>query len=90
MRPDAQRAAAAIGERTGVLRHDVAVVLGSGWAEAAAALGTPTAQIPMAELPGFIAPSADGHRGEVLSVPVGAHRVLVLLGRIHAYEGFGL
>lgn len=90
MRPDAQRAAAAIGERTGVLRHDIAVVLGSGWAEAAAALGTPTAQIPMAELPGFSAPSADGHRGEVLSVPVGAHRVLVLLGRIHAYEGFGL
>ena len=79
-----------IAERTGVARHDVAVVLGSGWAPAADALGSPRAVVPMAELPGFSAPSAAGHRGQVLSVPVGAHQVLVLVGRIHAYEGHGL
>ncbi len=79
-----------IAERTGVTRHDVAVVLGSGWAPAADALGSPRAVVPMAELPGFSAPSAAGHRGQVLSVPVGAHQVLVLVGRIHAYEGHGL
>ncbi|MGV1088858.1 MAG: purine-nucleoside phosphorylase [Mycobacterium sp.] len=88
--PDAQRAAAAIAERTGVAHHDVAVVLGSGWGPAVAALGSPTAEIPMAELPGFLAPGADGHRGQVLSVPVGTHRVLVFVGRIHAYEGHEL
>ena len=44
----------------------------------------------MAELPGFLPPSADGHRGQVLSVAVGDRRVLVLVGRIHAYEGFDL
>jgi purine-nucleoside phosphorylase len=88
--PDAARAATVIADRTGVARHDVAVVLGSGWAPAAEALGTPTAQIPMAELPGFLAPSADGHRGQLLSVPVSGHRVLVLVGRIHAYEGHDL
>jgi purine-nucleoside phosphorylase len=83
----ARDAAAAIRDRTGVESHDVAVVLGSGWAPAAAQLGAPTAVVPMAELPGFTPPTAEGHRGQVLSVAVGDHRVLVLVGRIHAYEG---
>ena len=90
MSPDAARAAEVIAERTGADRHDVAVVLGSGWAPAAAALGVPSAEIPMADLPGFSPPSADGHRGQVLSIPLGSHRVLVFVGRIHAYEGHDL
>ncbi len=88
--PEAAAAAAAIAERTGVAEHDVAIVLGSGWAPAANALGAPTAVVPMAELPGFTPPTAAGHGGRVLSVPVGGHRVLVLVGRIHAYEGHDL
>ena len=87
---EARLAATALSERTGVGVHDVAVVLGSGWAPAAAELGEPSAVIPMAELPGFTPPSAAGHGGQVLSLQVGAHRVLVLLGRIHAYEGHDL
>ncbi len=92
MTPDeeAQRAARALADRTGIERHDVAVVLGSGWAPAAEQLGDATAVVPMAELPGFTPPSAQGHGGQVLSLRVGAHRVLVLLGRIHAYEGHDL
>jgi purine-nucleoside phosphorylase len=88
--PDAEHAASVIAERTGVPHHDVAVILGSGWAPAAEALGTPAADIPMSGLPGFIPPSALGHRGRVLSVPIGSHNVLVFLGRIHAYEGHEL
>jgi purine-nucleoside phosphorylase len=90
--PDALAAesARAIRERTGVDTHDVAVVLGSGWAPAVAQLGDPVAVVPMAELPGFTAPTADGHGGQVLSLHVGDHRVLVFLGRIHAYEGHEL
>ena len=90
MSPDAEHAAAVIAERTSVPRHDVAVILGSGWAPAADALGTPAAEIPMSGLPGFIPPAALGHRGRVLSIPIGSHNVLVLLGRIHAYEGHDL
>ena len=86
----AQQAAAAIRERTGVEAHDVAVILGSGWAPAAAELGEPSAVVPMAELPGFTPPSAAGHGGQVLALTVGGKRVLVLLGRIHAYEGHDL
>lgn len=86
----AGRAAAEIARRTGVSTHDAAVVLGSGWAAAADALGTPTAEVPTDELPGFIPPTAEGHGGKAISVRVGDSRVLVLLGRIHAYEGHDL
>lgn len=90
MNPDAGRAAAVIAERTGVDRHTLAVVLGSGWGPAAAALGTPAAEIDAGEIPGFVVPGAEGHRGRVLSVPVGGHRALVMVGRIHPYEGYDL
>lgn len=86
----ASRAAQAIAAATGADRHDVAVVLGSGWAPAAAALGDPVAELSMAELPGFGTPSAQGHAGTVQSIEIGATRVLVLLGRVHPYEGHPL
>lgn len=79
-----------LARRTGVETHDVAIVLGSGWAPAVAALGAATATVPMADLPGFSAPTAAGHTGELVSIPIGTHRVLVLVGRIHAYEGHAL
>jgi purine-nucleoside phosphorylase len=79
-----------ITERTGVERHDVAVVLGSGWRPAADLIGTPLAEIPMAQLPGFEAPTAVGHGGTARSVRVGDRRALVLLGRTHHYEGHGV
>ena len=90
--PDAVAADAAnaIRDRTGVDEHDVAVILGSGWAPAVAQLSDPVAVVPMAELPGFTPPSADGHGGQVLSLHVGGHRALVFVGRIHAYEGHEL
>ena len=86
----ARRAADVIAERTGVDAHDVAVVLGSGWSPAAAALGPPTVALPQAELPGFAPPTAVGHTGELLSTRVGERRVLVMVGRVHAYEGHDL
>ncbi|BBG04492.1 MULTISPECIES: purine-nucleoside phosphorylase [Pseudonocardia] len=86
----AQEAAAELARRTGTERHDVAVVLGSGWRPAADVLGTAKAELPMAELPGFVAPSAVGHGGTVRSLMIGGRRVLVLLGRTHLYEGHGV
>jgi purine-nucleoside phosphorylase len=86
----AETAAQFIADRIGIADHDVAIVLGSGWAPAVAALGEPTAKLPMADIPGFTPPSADGHTGRVLSVTIGGHRVLVLAGRVHAYEGHDL
>lgn len=83
-------AAAAIAEATGVAKHDVAVVLGSGWRPAADVIGEPAVELTMADLPGFRIPVVAGHGGTVRSVPVGNRRVLVLLGRTHLYEGHGV
>jgi purine-nucleoside phosphorylase len=70
--------------------HDVAVVMGSGWAPAADAFGATEASIAIGELPGFAAPTAVGHGGEVRSVRVGDRKVLLFLGRTHLYEGRGV
>ena len=70
--------------------HDVAVVMGSGWAPAADAFGTAEASVAIGDLPGFAAPTAVGHGGEVRSVRVGDHGVLLFLGRTHFYEGRGV
>ncbi|MFT4127498.1 MAG: purine-nucleoside phosphorylase [Gordonia sp. (in: high G+C Gram-positive bacteria)] len=86
----AAAAAAAIAATTDSAVHEVAVVLGSGWAAAADAFGAPVASLPMSEVPGFTAPSASGHGGMIHSVRVGDRRVLLMLGRIHAYEGHDL
>ena len=84
-------AATAIAVRTEVERHDVLVVLGSGWTPAADRFGTTTAEVPIAELPGFPAVGVAGHAGVLRSVEVpGGRRILALLGRVHAYEGHDL
>jgi purine-nucleoside phosphorylase len=72
---------------TGLDTHDIAVVLGSGWAPAADAIGQPDAVVPMAELGGFPEPTVPGHVPAVRSVRAGSRRVLVFLGRTHLYEG---
>lgn len=88
----ASLAALAAGELTSALGgpHDVAVVMGSGWAPAADAFGDAGASIAIGELPGFAAPTAVGHGGEVRSVRVGDRGVLLFLGRTHYYEGRGV
>ena len=90
--PAALAAAAAteLAERTGVERHDVAIVLGSGWVPAIDALGTATAEFEVTDLPGFLPPAVEGHAGRIRSLEVGGRRVLAFLGRTHYYEGRGI
>ena len=89
-RAKAEEAAVALARATKVLHHDVALVMGSGWAPAADALGEATAEVPMGDLPGFLAPVVQGHGGSIRSVPIGDKRALVFLGRTHLYEGKGV
>ena len=49
----ADEAAVRLAELTGVERHDVAMVLGSGWLPAVDALGPATAEIDATDLPGL-------------------------------------
>ena len=69
---------------------DIAIVMGSGWAPAADAFGPAEASVAIGDLPGFAAPTAHGHGGEVRAVRVGDRRVLLFLGRTHLYEGRGV
>lgn len=86
----AEQAAAVLAERTGVERHDVALVLGSGWLPAVDALGEATAEIDTSDLPGFSASAVAGHSGKIRSVRSGDKNLLVFLSRTHYYEGKGV
>ena len=86
----ARQAADALAERTGTDKHDIALVMGSGWLPAAEALGEPEHELPAADLPGFSAPAVEGHGGTIRSVRLGDRRLLIFLGRTHFYEGRGV
>ena len=92
--PSAHELAAEAADRlrdlTGVARHDVALVLGSGWLPAVDALGEVTAEVSTTQLPGFSAPAVAGHAGRIRSVRCGDRSLLVFLGRTHLYEGLGV
>jgi purine-nucleoside phosphorylase len=83
----AQDSAARLADLTGQPRHDVAVVLGSGWAPAADALGVAVVEVPLDALGGFPPPTVGGHSPAVRSVRAGDIHALVFLGRVHLYEG---
>ncbi len=91
----ATAAAAKLAELTGVERHDIALVLGSGWLPAVGALGEATAEIDTTDVPGFSAAAVAGHSGKIRSIRTtdssGADRnLLVFLSRTHFYEGKGV
>lgn len=86
----AEQAAAQLAEATGVERHDVALVLGSGWLPAAEMLGEPTAEIASTDLPGFSSAAVAGHSGKIRSIRAGDKNLLVFLSRTHYYEGKGV
>ncbi|MGO9406498.1 MAG: purine-nucleoside phosphorylase [Acidimicrobiales bacterium] len=83
----AAEAAAAVTRWAGAPPHDVVIVLGSGWQGVADGLGTAEAERATADLPGFAAPTVAGHHGQLRSLRAGRHRVLLLIGRTHLYEG---
>lgn len=81
------QAANELREMTGIGSYDLAIVLGSGWREGAAALGIPSSEILASSLSGFVAPTVAGHNGQLLTVRVGDKNVLLVAGRVHLYEG---
>ena len=83
----ARRAAEVLRSCSGVDRFDLAVVLGSGWNEAADALGRTLWEGSATDLPDFPPATALGHAGQVRALARGPLRMLVLLGRAHLYEG---
>ncbi|HZW28596.1 MAG TPA: purine-nucleoside phosphorylase [Trueperaceae bacterium] len=80
-----QAAAAAVRERT-TLKPQVGLVLGSGLGALAEEVDGVT--IPYGELPGMPVSSAPGHAGRLRVGYLEGREVVVMQGRVHAYEGF--
>lgn len=84
-------AAEHIARASGVVRHDIALTLGSGWAQASESLGETLAVIDASEVPGFRKPALDGHSGQIRSVRLASGKHLLVIGaRTHLYEGHGV
>ena len=94
MDPFAVAAAAAevIARCAGTSRHDVALVLGSGWGQTGDLIGRTVATIDNADVPGFAKAAVAGHSGVMRSVEIagGDRRALVYGTRTHYYEGHGV
>ena len=88
----ARAAAAHIAGATGVARHDLALVLGSGWGGAADLLGETVAELPSEEVPGFVPTAVAGHGSTIRSIRIAGtdRHALVLGSRTHLYEGKGV
>ena len=87
----ATEAGQAIAQATGIDKHDVAVILGSGWVPAVDMIGQTVAEVSFTDLPHFAPPAVEGHAGRLRSVRLanGSH-ALVFLGRTHLYEKRGV
>ena len=87
----ARAAADHLASATGVSRHDLLLVLGSGWGGAADLVGETVAEVETGHIPGFTAPVVAGHSATTrsLRLPDGRH-ALVLGSRTHLYEGRGV
>ena len=84
----ADEAVAAIRARVkGPFAPRVGVVLGSGLAAFGNAVENAT-RIPYGDIPHFLRPTAEGHKGELVLGEVSGVPVAVMSGRVHFYEGY--
>src|SRR5216117_2887605 len=81
-----RRATDAVAARLGSLGPRVAIVLGSGLGSVADGVQS-AIRIPQSTIPGFPAPGAPGHKGELVAGTLENVPVLVQSGRFHLYEG---
>ena len=65
------------------------IILGSGLGGATEAI-TDTHTIPYEKIPHFVKSTADGHTGQLVCGVLHGVPVIVLEGRMHAYEGYSL
>ena len=74
-----------IRSQTGVAVFDLAVVLGSGWKEAAG-LGETLGIFNYEDWPCFPGGQIEGHRGQLIAVRLSSWNILFFSGRFHCYQ----
>lgn len=67
----------------------IALILGSGLGALAAAVEDPTI-IPYGELPNWPVSTVIGHEGSLVVGELNKQEVIVMQGRVHYYEGYGM
>lgn len=72
--------------KIGTTRPKLALVAGSGLGSVANLIKNPVA-ISYGDLPGFPAPGVHGHKGQLVFGDISGVPTIVLMGRIHVYEG---
>src|SRR6478752_3188723 len=83
----AGKAAAVLASKTGVERHDIALVLGSGWGGAADLIGEEVASVEASQIPGYDAHAVAGHSSLMRSLRTPDGRAVLVLGaRQHFYQ----
>lgn len=87
----ATQAAEIVARESGVSRHEIGLIVGSGWGLVSDYLGEISADIPAEVLPGFGQTTVPGHSGRVKSVQTAqGKQVLVIGARTHLYENRGV
>jgi xanthosine phosphorylase len=82
----AQAICAALDRVAAGWRPQVGLILGSGLGPVADGIA-PTLVLPYDDIPGFPAPSVEGHAGRLVLGTLGGARVACLQGRVHLFEG---
>lgn len=80
------RAAAALRDAFGARKPGIAIVLGSGLGSLADRI-TDAVRVPYKAIPGFHAPTVEGHKGELVAGTLAGAPVVAQSGRFHLYEG---
>ncbi len=70
-------------------RPTVGLILGSGLNALADELADAD-RIAFADIPGFVAPSVAGHQGKLVFGNLAGQEVVIMQGRVHAYEGHSM
>ena len=66
---------------------DLAIILGTGLGDVETLIEK-SGELMYAEIPGFCTSTAPSHRGALISGRIQGKTVLILSGRLHAYEGY--
>jgi len=83
-----ETAVAAIRKRSAV-RPKAGLILGTGLGDVSEAIDD-AVSIPYAEIPGFVAATAESHAGELVLGRVNKLPVVAMKGRLHFYEGYSM
>ena len=87
----ASLAADKIRELTGIEKHRLALVLGSGWAKSADQIGEIVSEIDADQIPGFLHSRIPGHSGTLQSLALPSGDFALIVGaRTHFYEDKGV